>query len=142
MRQNNSYCPQHRAKFRPNLYHRIAPDTPTMPQNPEQPSSPVIESPTSINYPQSESAHPLNKTTGPHDVLQTENTGRFTVNNRFKRFQPKVGGRRMFAGRNKPRRLPRQKELTNLTDPSDGNVGLTDVKEVWFSGCHSGTHSG
>ena len=34
-----------------------------------------------------------------------------------------------------------QKDLSAVTDPCDDFIGVTDVKEVWFSGCHSGMYS-
>lgn len=50
------------------------------------------------------------------------------------KLEKKKSRKKFFVGRN-----PIVPRLTNLNDPADDNVGETDVKEVWFAGCHSGT---
>ncbi|KAF7792614.1 hypothetical protein EIP86_003711 [Pleurotus ostreatoroseus] len=146
---------EHRAKFRPNLYHRPPPDTPvpTPPQSPasrydeKQPASPVATSPTS------EVQRPLiPDSTDPFTVPDTPKSapaeptlparkGSKHAPFSGKYVQAKASQRGLRA---LLRRFPKhaERKLTNLTDPSDGNVGETDVKEVWFAGCHSDVGGG
>ncbi|KAJ3524701.1 hypothetical protein NM688_g8517 [Phlebia brevispora] len=126
---------EHRAKFRPNLYQRPPPQAePSVSlQNAQQPASPAVASPTSFRPPESlrtsEDTRPLKQTPASETTAPTLKKPRFAFFSRNKRHQGKAGRKRLFAGRN-IQYLPHHRELTNLNDPSDGDVGETDVKEV------------
>lgn len=133
---------QHRAKFRPNLYHRPVPEKASAPKTaPQQPASPIVASPTSMKSPASmttsESTQPL-QSSSVHN-RQIRPRGRAAKFQPFPQVHPKKSLNKMFRARNKG--LPKQRELTAFNDPSecsDDSVGETDVLEVWFAGCHSG----
>lgn len=137
---------EHRAKFQPNLYHRInqlAAATQV---------EPVVASPTSIMSDEtdetmkkprvSESKQPLSPTMRPPTVKPV---GTIYPMGKGDSWQP--WPRKRFYSRKKEEypqdaeaALARKAhhELTADDDPCDDYVGTADVREVWFAGCHSG----
>ncbi|KAI0345858.1 hypothetical protein BDW22DRAFT_1405674 [Trametopsis cervina] len=168
---------EHRAKFQPNLYHRLSPDATRTVHDLEAEmgidhlNGSSSSSPSSSPVTQTEPTSPTSPTSEAHLKAQPSVTAAEAsppVTNRKVGTPPgKIHPRgkgdawrpfpniRRFARHGKHDRAHAekmhmklkknqvlQKDLSAVTDPSDDFVGLTDVLEVWFAGCHADVGGG
>ena len=158
---------EHRAKFQPNLYHRLTPDASATVADSTaiQEDDPRMASPVSAKTNASfgiqslekelkdkiiaeTTVHPIPEATeceAPGTAPAVAPSGSNALpeqpikENAAKRFLRKL------LSRKKSTLLPGKAPLRGdnivnpQNDPADDDIGLTDVKEVWFAGCHSGT---
>lgn len=148
---------EHRAKFQPNLYHRLTPDASATVADLmaiQEDDSVQLASPVSAKTDMS--FQPLVKDPKEKTVTETVETvenGNQTEENIpqsdsvpkqptkekwGKKLLKKLFSRKA-SGRLGKSALRGDNIVNPLNDPADDYVGQTDVKEVWFAGCHSGT---
>ena len=152
--------PQHRAKFRPNLYHRLTPDaTKTVPDvtaisdsaNP----SPISET-FSEAHVESESEKMRAERARKSQETQEDRPSSAPpeLSNPVAEAKRQAGShvspvlraldsvKKLIPKPKRVRRRTRRLRQDNISpevDPADDDVAPTDVLEVWFAGCHCGT---
>ncbi|KAI0702283.1 hypothetical protein BC835DRAFT_1263977 [Cytidiella melzeri] len=110
---------EHRAKFQPNLYHRLSPDA-TRTVHDLQAELGIDQT----NGPGTDSTPSPVSDLGKDLPVPHKSSSQAAEN--LRRQDHKV----------------KHADLSAVTDPSDDFVGLTDVLEVWFAGCHADVGGG
>lgn len=135
------YLFQHRGKFRPNLFHRPSPNPS---KDPEDASPVVSRKPTKVNL-RSEARSPP-KAFGFMQRLRTKERQSMDESEHLNGRRSKESANEKEKGKHhdSPRSLA--EEMRRITTvnfvpvPAANDPDIeTDVLEVWFSGCHSGT---
>ncbi|CAL1713203.1 unnamed protein product [Somion occarium] len=141
---------EHRAKFRPNLYHRPSPDSKSAARDPEH-ASPVLPTsdstpPSPFTIPSTGSASTDSQEKGKFKWRLKEKVARLSPRKNRKEIAKRVGGpeaERELSDVEQGRKDAGFKPSILVENQfSDEIQGGTDVLEVWFAGCHSDVGGG